>query len=175
LKLLREIAPKATTAAFLVNASHPNAASDIKDVQAAAAALAWRLEIVTAAAESEFDTAFATIVQKRAGPLMVNEDPFFNSQRARICELASRHAIPAIYGRRDYAAVGGLMSYGTVLSESRRLSAIYVSRILKGEKPGDLPVQQPTKFEFVINLNTAKALGLNIPPGVLAIVDEVIE
>jgi putative tryptophan/tyrosine transport system substrate-binding protein len=175
LGLLREITPNAKAVAFLVNSSHPNAASDIADMQAAASAFPWRLVIATAAVESELDAAFGTMIQQQAGAMLVNVDPFLNAQRARIVELASRHAIPAIYDRRDFATAGGLMSYGGVLSEVRRQTAIYVSRILKGEKPADLPVHLPTKFEFVINLKTAKALGLDIPPGLLAIVDEVIE
>jgi putative ABC transport system substrate-binding protein len=175
LQLLRDIVPRANTVAFLVNSSHPNAAADIADMQAAAAPVGWRLVIATAAAESDFDTAFADMINRGAGGLLVNLDPLFVTHAAQIADLANRHAIPAIYDRRDYTVSGGLMSYGGVLSEGPRQAAIYVSRILKGEKPADLPVLGPTKFEFVINLKAAKALGLDIPAGLLAIVDDIIE
>jgi putative ABC transport system substrate-binding protein len=175
LQLLREITPKATTVAFLVNSSHPNAAADIADMQAAAASFSWRVAVATAAVEANLDAAFDAMVQRQAGALLINGDPFLNTQRARIAGLANRHMIPAIDARREFAVAGGLMSYGAVTSEAPRQQAIFISRILKGDKPADLPVQQPTKFEFIINLRTAKALGLDIPPGVLAIVDEVIE
>jgi len=175
LQLLRDIIPKVNSVAFLVNSSHPNAAADIADMQGAAAPIGWRLVVATAAAESDFDAAFGDIIKQGAGGLLVNADPLFGTNAARIADLANQHAIPAIYERRDYTVSGGLMSYGAVLSEMPRQAAIYVSRILKGEKPADLPVLLPTKFEFMINLKTAKALGLDIPPGLLAIVDEVIE
>jgi putative ABC transport system substrate-binding protein len=173
--LLREIVPKAAVFALLVNPTNPNAVPDTKDVQAAANAIGRELRVLAASTDRDLETAFAAMVQQRVGGLIVNIDQFFTSRLEQLVALAARHAIPTIYDRRDFPAAGGLMSYGTDRSESIRQSGIYVGRILKGEKPGDLPVQQATKFEFVINLKTAKALGLEIPPGVLAIVDEVIE
>jgi putative ABC transport system substrate-binding protein len=176
LGLLREVAPKAVTFAFLVNPNNPNADPDTKEVQAAAAATGRQLEVLTAGTERELDAAFVSAVQKRVGGLIVGVDPnFFGYRRAQIAALEVRHAIPAIYTNRDFPAAGGLMSYGTPPSVSYHQAGIYVGRILKGEKPSDLPIQLPTKFELVINLKTAKALGLDIPPGVLAIVDEVVE
>jgi putative ABC transport system substrate-binding protein len=145
-------------------------------VQVAAAATGQRLEVLSAGTERELEAAFVAAVQKRVGGLIVGVDPaFFGTRRAQIAALEIRHAIPAIYTNRDFPAAGGLMSYGTPPLVSYHQAGIYVGRILKGEKPGDLPVQLPTKYEFIINLKTAKALGLTIPPGVLAIVDEVIE
>jgi putative ABC transport system substrate-binding protein len=174
--LLREIAPKAEAFAFLANPNNPNAAPDTKDVQAAAAAAGRRLEVLTAGSESELDAAFAAMALRQVGGVIVGVDPnFFLTVRAQIAALEIRYGIPAIYNSREFPAAGGLMSYGTDRLVPYRQAGIYVGRILKGEKPGDLPVQLPTKFEFVINLRTAKALGLDIPPGVLAITDEVIE
>jgi putative tryptophan/tyrosine transport system substrate-binding protein len=176
LGILRDIAPKTEVFAFLVNPNNPNADPDTKDVQAAAAATGRRLEVLTAGTERELEAAFVAAVQKRVGGLIVGVDPsFFGTRLAQIAALEVRHAIPAIYNGRDFPAAGGLMSYGTPRLFSYHQAGIYVGRILKGEKPGDLPVQLPSKFEFVINLKTARALGLDIPPGVLAIADEVIE
>jgi putative ABC transport system substrate-binding protein len=176
LGLLHDIAPRAEVFAFLVNPNNPNADPDTKDVQAAAAAASRRLEVLKAGSERELETAFAAMAQKQVGGLIVGVDPsFFGTRRALIAALAIRHAIPAIYNSRDFPAVGGLMSYGTDPLTPYRQGGVYVARILKGEKPGDLPVQLPTKFEFVINLGTAKALGLDLPPTLLAIADEVIE
>jgi putative tryptophan/tyrosine transport system substrate-binding protein len=176
LGLLRDLAPRAEVFAFLVNPNNPNADPDTKDVQAAAAAAGQRLEVLTAGSERELQTAFAAMVQKHVGGLIVGVDPtFFGQRRALMAALAMRHAIPAIYNVRAFAVAGGLMSYGTDEFAPYRQAGIYVARILKGEKPGDLPIQLPTKFEFVINLNAAKALGLDVPPTLLATADEVIE
>jgi putative ABC transport system substrate-binding protein len=176
LGLLRDVTPGAEVFAFLVNPNNPNADPDTKDVQAAAAAAGWRLEVLTAGNERELEIAFAAMVQKQVGGLIVGVDPtFFWTRRALISALEIRHALPAIYNNRDFPAAGGLMSYGTDQLASYRQSGVYVGRILKGEKPGDLPIQLATKFEFVLNLATAKALGLTIPPTLLAAADEVIE
>src|SRR5262249_43246931 len=131
--------------------------------------------VVRANAESDFDAAFSTVAQHRSGALLVCASPFFNTRREQLVVLAARHALPTIYEWRDFAAAGGLMSYGTSLADAYRQAGIYAGRILKGAKPTDLPIVQSTKFEFVINLSTAKLLNLTIPPGVLAIADEVIE
>jgi putative tryptophan/tyrosine transport system substrate-binding protein len=176
LGLLRDIAPRAEVFAFLVNPNNPNADPDTKDVQAAASAAGRRLEVLRAGSERELQTAFVDMVQKRVEGLIVGVDTFFfRPRRALIAALAIRHAIPAIYDVRAFAVAGGLMSYGTDEFEPYRQGGLYVARILKGEKPGDLPIQLPTKFEFVINLNTAKALGLTIPETLLATADEVIQ
>jgi putative ABC transport system substrate-binding protein len=176
LGLLRDIAPEAETFAFLVNPNNANADPDTKDVQAAAAAAGRRLEVLTAGSEHELQTAFADMVHKQVGGLIVGVDPpLFGTRRALIAALAIRYAIPAIYNARSFAAAGGLMSYGTDEFAPYHQGGLYVARILKGEKPGDLPVQLPTRFELVINLNTAKALGLTIPDTLLATADELIQ
>jgi putative ABC transport system substrate-binding protein len=149
--------------------------SQLKDVPAAAGALGLELIVVNADSESEIDAAFTALVSRKAGGLLVASDVFFASQRDRIITLAARHVLPAIYFQREYVTAGGLMSYGTDVKEMYRHAGIYAGHILKGRKPADLPVLQPTKFEFVINLKTAKALGLTIPPTLLALADEVIE
>ena len=176
LGLLRDIAPRAEAFAFLVNPNNSNAEPDTKEVQAAAAAAGRRVEVLSAGSVRELETAFAAMAQKQVGGVIIGVDPpFFLTVRAQIAALEIRHAIPAIYNRREFPAAGGLMSYGIDPLVTRQQSGVYVGRILKGEKPGDLPVQLPTKFEFIINLKTAKALGLTIPPTMLALADEVIE
>ena len=175
LELLHELVPKADAAAFLVNPNNAVAGLDTSDVQAAASALGMKLIVVKAATEGDIDAAFTAVVEQRGGALVMQTDPFFLSRRDQIVALAARHALPAIYYLRDFAAVGGLMSYGTSLSDALRLVGEYTGRLLKGAKPGDLPVQQSVKTEFVINLKTAKALGLTVPPGLLNAADEVIE
>jgi len=175
LGLLHELIPTATTIAVLVNPNFSDAENQLRDVQEAAARLGVQFVIVRANAESDFDAAFSTLVQQRAGALLVCSSPFFNGRRGQLVLLAARHALPAIYEWREFAEAGGLMSYGTSLSDAYRQAAVYAGRILKGAKPVDLPVVQSTKFEFVINLNAAKALGLEVPPALLARADEVIE
>jgi putative tryptophan/tyrosine transport system substrate-binding protein len=173
--LLRELVPKADAFGVLVNPTYPVAAAQLKEVQAAAASVGVRLIVASASAERDFEPAFALLVQQRSNALMISPDPFFNSRRDQIVALAARHALPAIYDLREYAVAGGLMSYGTSVTDAYRLAGIYTGRVLKGEKPADLPVMQSSKFEFVINLKTAKALGLDVPLGMSAAADEVIE
>jgi putative ABC transport system substrate-binding protein len=175
LELLRELLPQAAVIGFLVNPDHPRAAIDTAEVEDAARALTQQVRIVTARTLTDFDTAFARLTQERAAALIVNRDGFFNSRRERIMALAARHSMPAIYESREHTAAGGLMSYGTSYSDTYRQAGIYTGRILKGAKPAELPVLQPTKFELVINLKTAQVLGLGISPTLLARADEVIE
>jgi putative ABC transport system substrate-binding protein len=175
LELLRELLPNSRRIALLVNPSNPNAKVDIPETQAAAHAFERHLEVLTASTENDLEAAFATMVQQRVDALIVKTDPFLLARRERLVALAARHAMPAIYPYRDFADVGGLMSYGTGLLELHREAGTYTGKILKGAKPADLPVQQNTKFELVINLKTAKALGLVVPATLLARADEVIE
>jgi putative ABC transport system substrate-binding protein len=175
LGLLRELVPTAVRIGLLINPSNVNAADITKDLTAAGAAMGVQIEVVQASNILEIDAAFTSLVRKRAEALVVGTDSFFFNRRLQLATLATRHAIPAVYNAREYAEAGGLMSYGTSLMEAFRQVGIYTGRILQGAKPADLPVVQSSKFEFVINLSTARALGLEIPPTLLARADEVIE
>ena len=174
LGLLRELVPRATRFGFLVNPDNVNAQAMTNEVTAAASAIGIRLKWF-GELSSRAGLAFAILIRNRADALLVGADPFFFSQRAAFATLAKRHALPAIYNAREYPEVGGMMSYGTSLTEVFRRVAVYAARILKGDKPADLPVVQSTKFDFVINLAVARALGLDVPPMLLARADEVIE
>jgi putative ABC transport system substrate-binding protein len=173
--LLRELMPTATVFAYLVNPKEPTAASQIGDAEAAAREVGQQLIVLNARSEDEIDAAFASLVRQRAGALLVGTGPFFVTRARKLIVLAASHAVPAMYFRREFPEVGGLMSYGSSTVEMYRQMGVYTGRILKGDRPADLPVLQPTKFEFVINLKTAKALGIVVPPTLLARADEVIE
>jgi putative ABC transport system substrate-binding protein len=175
LGLLHEIVPQAATIAMLVNPQTPGAQSQLTEAQAAARTLARQIVVLEASSEPDIDAAFATLSQLRAEALLVAADPFFNTRREQLIALATREAIPAIYEFREFPLAGGLMSYGTSLAGAYHVVGVYTGKILKGENPANLPVVQPTMFEMVINLRTANALGLTVPPALLATADEVIE
>jgi len=175
LGLLHDLIPTATIVGFLVTPTDPATAPQTKDMQEAAHALGLQIHVLNASTEGEIDKAFAMMLQIRADALFVGAGNFFIRRREQLAALATRQGVPAIYQHRENAAAGGLISYGTSITESYRQAGVYTGRVLKGEKPADLPVLQATKFEFVINQKTAKTLGLTIPSGVLAIADEVIE
>jgi ABC-type uncharacterized transport system substrate-binding protein len=175
MSLLHELAPKASVIAGLINPNYPGAKTQAGEVQATATHLGVKAVVLTAATDDEIDAAFAAAVQQGAGAMLVSSDPFFNSRSGRFVEQAARHSMPVIYPQREYVRGGGLISYGPDFSDGYRNGGVYVGKILKGAKPAELPVMQPTKFELVINLKTAKTLGLTVPPTLLATADEVIE
>jgi putative ABC transport system substrate-binding protein len=172
LGLLRELVPRAAVIAVLINPNSPVAEMELEGIQAAARATGQQIHILHASSESGIDAAFTNLVQQRVGALLVGGDPFFDSRRNQLVALAARHAVPTIY---SFSAAGGLISYASNIPEAYRQAAIYVGRILKGEKASDLPVVQPTKFELIINLKTAKALGIDVPLHLQQLADEVIE
>src|SRR5262249_53444229 len=175
LELLSELAPSAATIALLVNPRHPSAEASTKQVEAAARALGRNVLVLHISSEREFDAAFAALVEQRAGALLVANDPVFIDHREQLVALCARYTVPAIYDRREFVSAGGLMSYGASIIEQYREAGGYTGRILRGAKPRELPVVQPTKFDLIINVATAEALGLTVPPQLLALADEVIE
>ena len=175
LQLLHELVPNVAVVAIIVNPNNPQAAEQLQDLQAAARTLGVEVEVFKAGSPSDIDTAFASLVGRRAGALLVAADAFFNTRREQFVVLTARHALPAIFHFREFAAAGGLMSYGPSLTDAYRQEGIYAGRILKGEKPAEMPVQQAVKIELVINLQTARALGLTIALPLLGRADEVIE
>jgi putative tryptophan/tyrosine transport system substrate-binding protein len=175
LSLLHELVPNAASIALLVDLNAPSATSRVSQVQGAARALGLQLVVLNARTPNDIDTAFASLVRERAGALVVGAGAFLVSRRDQIIALAARHAIPAIYGFREYSADGGLISYGNDIPDAFRRAGVYTGRILKGDKPTDLPVERATKFELVINFKTAKALGLEVPSSMQWLADEVIE
>ena len=175
LGLLHELVPAATTIAVLVNPNYSPAENQLRDVQEAAARLGVQVLVLRANTETDFDAVFTDLVRQRAGALLVCASPFFFGRRQQLTVLAARHAVPSIYEWREFAAAGGLMSYGTNINDAYRQMGVYAGRVLKGEKPADLPILQSTAFEFVINLSTARALGIEVPPTLSARADEVIE
>jgi putative ABC transport system substrate-binding protein len=175
LGLLHELLPRAARFAVLINANNPTSEAMIPDARAAAAAIGRQLEIVTGSTNGEIDAAFASLKQKQVEALLVAPDPLFTNRRVQLQSLAMRHAVPAIFSLREFAEAGGLMSYGSSAIDLFRQTGIYVGRVLKGEKPADLPVMRATRFEFVINMQTARILGIEVPATLLATADEVIE
>ena len=175
LGLLHELVPQAAVIAVLLDPNLPDTDGELRSVEAAGKTLGRRVLVVKAAAVHELDAAFATIAQASAGALHVGSGPFFTSQRRRLVVLSARHGLPSSYPDREYVAAGGLLSYGSNQADAYRRAGIYVARILRGEKPGDLPVEQPTRFELVINLGTAKTLGLTVPNSMQLLADEVID
>jgi putative ABC transport system substrate-binding protein len=176
LEVLHELMPSATTIAVLINPTNPTFASaQLKDAQAAGPTLGLQVQVVEASTEAELDKAFAAVAQRRAGGLVIGADAFFNTRTEQLAALSIRHHVPTVFQYREFAMSGGLMSYGGSVTDLSRLVGLYVGRILKGEKPADLPVQQATKVELIINLKTAKALGLTVPTSLLVRAEEVIE
>lgn len=175
LEMMRTLAPGATTVAVLANPANPVAAPEVADIEAAGRALGLKVIVLNAGTDAEIDAGFALIAQQQVPALLVNTDSFLSSRRDRITAAVARQAIPAVYSQREFLPAGGLMSYGTSIADGYRQAGVYVGRILKGAKPSELPVLLPTKFELVINLKTAKTLGIEIPPGLMTSADEVIE
>ncbi len=175
LEILRQMIPGATVIAMLVNPNNPTAAADVRAVQTGARSMGLQIDVRHAGRESDFEPVFSAMVEQKTSALLIGDDPFLLSRRDQLVRLSARHSIPTIYFSRDFADAGGLLSYGTSIDNGYRQAGVYVGRILAGDKPADLPVLQPTKFELVLNLKTAKALGLEVPPTLLARADEVIE
>ena len=175
MEVLREIVPAARVIGAFVNPTRTDADAQSRAVEDAARALSWEVRILNAESEADIDAAFASVLEQKISALVVGADPFFNNHRVKIVRLAERHALPAIYMNREFVTVGGLASYGTNIGIGYRQAGIYAGQILKGARPADLPVVQPTKYELIINLKTAQALGLDMPPTLLARADEVIE
>jgi putative ABC transport system substrate-binding protein len=175
LEVLRGLVPAASKVAVMSNPKNPNADDHLRDIEAAGGTIGLRIEVLRASSEEEIDAAAAIVAASGIGALLIADDPFFNTRRDELVRLAARHKVPTIYYAREFAEAGGLIAYGSSTMDNYRQAGVYAGRILKGDKPADLPVLQPTKFELVINLDTAKALGLTIPPTLLARADEVIE